>query len=51
MAIEQMTIYVSPRVKQAIKQLAADKGHSMNTIVVEALELAIAQWSGQTSRF
>ena len=47
MPTEQMTIYVPPRVKKAVKQLAADKGQSMNTVVVEALELAIAAWSGQ----
>ena len=47
MPTEQMTIYVPPRVKKAIKQLAAEKGQSMNTIVVEALELAIAAWTGQ----
>ncbi|EKU97217.1 hypothetical protein QGP82_30795 [Leptothoe sp. LEGE 181152] len=47
MPTEQMTIYVPPRVKKAIKQLACDKEQSMNTVVVEALELAIAAWSAQ----
>ncbi|MEM8611290.1 MAG: hypothetical protein AAGF93_04670 [Cyanobacteria bacterium P01_H01_bin.105] len=45
MPTEQMTIYVPPRVKKAVKQLALAKEKSMNTVVVEALELAIAQWS------
>lgn len=45
MPTEQMTIYVPPRVKKEIKQLALLKEQSMNTIVVEALELAIAEWS------
>ena len=49
MATEQMTIYVPVRVKEAIKQLAAAKEQSMNTIVVEALELAIAAWASQNS--
>lgn len=47
MPTEQMTVYVPPRVKQAIKQLAMSKDQSMNTIVVEALEMAIAEWSVQ----
>lgn len=47
MPTEQMTIYVPPRVKQAIKQLASMKEQSMNTVVVEALELAIAEWASQ----
>ena len=49
MPTEQMTIYVPPRVKKEIKQLALTKEQSMNTIVVEALELAIAAWAGQVS--
>lgn len=49
MPTEQMTIYVPPRVKQEIKQLAASKERSMNTIVVEALELAIAAWESQNN--
>ncbi|MEM1240969.1 MAG: hypothetical protein AAGI45_14095 [Cyanobacteria bacterium P01_H01_bin.26] len=47
MATEQMTIYVPPRVKQAIQRLASTKEQSMNTIVVEALQLAIAHWATQ----
>ncbi len=49
MPTEQMTIYVPPRVKKAIQQLAATKEQSMNTIVVQALELAIAEWTAQNS--
>lgn len=49
MPTEQMTIYVPPQVKIAIKQLAMAKEQSMNTVVVDALELAIAQWSAQNS--
>ncbi len=49
MPTEQMTIYVSPQVKKAIKQLASAKEQSMNTIVVEALELAIAAWTNQNT--
>lgn len=49
MPTEQMTIYVPPQVKKEIKQLAMTKEQSMNTIVVEALELAIAEWSEQTN--
>ena len=48
MPTEQMTIYVPPQIKRAIKQLAAAKGQSMNTVVVEALELAITAWSSQS---
>ncbi|MEM7796829.1 MAG: hypothetical protein AAF579_20555 [Cyanobacteria bacterium P01_C01_bin.118] len=47
MPTEQMTIYVPPQVKKEIKQLARVKEQSMNTIVVEALELAIAEWSSE----
>ncbi|MEO0352788.1 MAG: hypothetical protein AAF282_22335 [Cyanobacteria bacterium P01_A01_bin.15] len=47
MPTEQMTIYVPPRVKQAIQRLASTKEQSMNTIVVEALQLAIAHWATQ----
>ena len=47
MPTEQMTIYVPPQVKKAIKRLAAAKEQSMNTIVVEALEFAIASWTAQ----
>ncbi|MBT9313566.1 hypothetical protein [Leptothoe kymatousa] len=50
MPTEQMTIYVPPRVKKEIKQLAAAKDMSMNTIVVEALELAIAAWEAENNR-
>ena len=49
MPTEQMTIYVPPRVRMAIKQIANAKEQSMNTIVVEALELAIAEWTEQNS--
>ncbi|MBE9067346.1 hypothetical protein IQ260_11835 [Leptolyngbya cf. ectocarpi LEGE 11479] len=49
MPTEQMTIYVPPRVKQEIKQLATAKEQSMNMVVVEALELAIAAWTAQNS--
>lgn len=49
MATEQMTIYVPPNVKKSIKQLATVKEQSMNTIIVEALELAIAEWSTQNT--
>ena len=49
MPTEQMTIYVPPRVKQEIKQLANAKDQSMNTIVVQALELAIADWAAQAT--
>lgn len=45
MQTEQMTIYVSPQIKRAIKQLASAKEQSMNTVVVEALEFAIAAWT------
>lgn len=47
MATEQMTIYVPPKVKKEIRQLAMSQEQSMNTIVVEALELAIAAWTQQ----
>ena len=40
-----MTIYVPPRVKKEVKQIANSKEQSMNTVVVEALEFAIAAWS------
>ena len=49
MPTEQMTIYVPPRVKKEIKQMAASKEQSMNTVVVEALEFAIAAWAMQNS--
>ncbi len=49
MPTEQMTIYVPVRVKKAIKELASAKDQSMNTIVVEALELAIAEWTSQNT--
>ncbi|MEA5466813.1 hypothetical protein [Leptothoe sp. PORK10 BA2] len=49
MPTEQMTIYVSPQLKKAIQQLATTEEKSMNTIVVAALELAIAEWSAKTS--
>ncbi|MEM7064158.1 MAG: hypothetical protein AAF572_13470 [Cyanobacteria bacterium P01_B01_bin.77] len=49
MPTEQMTIYVPPRVKQEIKQLATAKEQSMNMVVVEALELAIATWTTQNN--
>ena len=49
MPTEQMTIYVPPRVKTAIQQLANAKEQSMNTLVVAALELAIAEWTEQNS--
>ena len=47
MPTEQMTIYVPPRVKKEVKQLAMQKEQSINTIVVEALELALSQWASQ----
>ncbi|MEM9265385.1 MAG: hypothetical protein AAGA46_07660 [Cyanobacteria bacterium P01_F01_bin.13] len=50
MPTEQMTIYVPPRVKKEIKQLAVTREQSMNTIVVEALEFAIANWMAQNGR-
>ncbi len=50
MPTEQMTIYVPPRVKKEIKQLAAIKEQSMNTIVVQALEFAISNWTAQNER-
>ena len=49
MQTEQMTIYVPPRMKEAIKKLATTKEQSMNTVVVEALELAIAEWAAQNN--
>ncbi|MEL6232024.1 MAG: hypothetical protein AAFR24_19130 [Cyanobacteria bacterium J06627_3] len=49
MSTEQMTIYVPPRVKTAIRQLASAKEQSMNTVVVEALEFAIAEWTAQNN--
>ncbi|ESA33865.1 hypothetical protein N836_19715 [Leptolyngbya sp. Heron Island J] len=49
MATEQMTIYVPPQVKKAIKQFASHKEQSMNTVVVEALQLAIATWTSQNA--
>ncbi|MEM6255026.1 MAG: hypothetical protein AAF821_19090 [Cyanobacteria bacterium P01_D01_bin.156] len=48
MLTEQMTIYVPPRIKREIQQLATSKDQSMNTIVVKALELAIAAWESQS---
>ena len=50
MPTEQMTIYVPPQVKKEIKQLAMAKDQSMNTIVVMALELAIAEWTSSGAR-
>ena len=47
MPTEQMTIYVPPQVKKALKQLANSREQSINTIVVEALEHAIAYWDSQ----